>query len=181
MYLQLHDSGIPEIFVPKDKEKGYKVPFSFFDKLNNYEFSQTIAELLAFNPGFDLTYAIAGRNERRAKLGLQPTVYYPLLESKFGDWIKRTGKKIENAFKPSETTTPIQVTTPDGQTITVQAPIKGDSQVSGIVKGVAKAFGFYTEPTPQNPYPVQSPMMKVLPFALLGIGGLVAYKLIKKR
>jgi len=181
MYLQLQDAGEITIYVPKGANSGYSVPFSFFDKLNDYEFSQTIAELLAFNPGFDLKAAVQQRNQRRANLGLKPTVYFPMLESKFGDWIKRTGKKIENAFKPSESTTPIQVQTPDGQVITVQAPIKGDSQVSGIVKGVAKAFGFYTEPTPQNPYPVQSPMMKVLPFALLGIGGLVAYKLIKRR
>ena len=181
MYLQLQDGNELTIFVPKDGNKGYSVPFSFFDRLNDYEFSQTIAELLAFNPGFDLKAGILARNIRRAQMGLNPTVYFPLLESKFGDWIKRTGKKIENAFKPSESTTPIQVQTPDGQTITVQAPIKGDSQVSGIVKGVAKAFGFYTEPTPQNPYPVQSPIMKVLPFALLGLGGIVAYKLIKRR
>lgn len=180
MYLQLEDQGAVQIFVPGKNNPGYMVPVSFFDNLSDYEFSQTFAELLAFNPSMDLRSIITERDKRRFTKGLPATNYQPLLESKFGDWIARTGKKIEQFFKPTEKTTPVSVTTPDGQEIIVQAPIKQDSMFTGIVKGVAKAFGFYNEPVPIQPQQ-PSVLRQIIPLLAIGTAGFIAYKLIVKK
>lgn len=177
MFLQLEDQQ--QIFVPGEKNPGYMVDFSFFDRLNDYEFSQTIAELLAFNSGFNLNNAIRQRNIRRAAIGLPATNYSPMLESKFGDWIKRTGKKIEGWFKPSESNQTATVTMPDGQQVQVNTPVKKDSGFMQVLTGVAKAFGLYTE-QPTYVQPEKSTFEKILPFAAIGIGGLVLWKVIKK-
>ena len=179
-YLQLETGQDITIFVPKGNNGGYTVPFSFFDKLNDYEFSQTIAELLAFNPNFDLRAAIRERDERRKNLGLQATNYNPLLESKFGDWIARTGKKIEQFFKPTEKTTPVTVTTPDGQEVTVQAPIKQESGAMKVLGYIASAFGFQ-KPGQQQQQQVQPTLtQQVMPLLLLAGAGFIIYKIVKK-
>lgn len=181
MYLELADKNTDNyLYIPViGSNKAYNVSPVFFDKLNDFEFSGVMEEILHYNR-INLPEFIRERDKRRASIGLPPTNYNPEMGKKFGDWLKDTGKKIEAFFKPSDSgsTTPVTVTTPDGQTLIVQAPVKQDSAFTNILKGVAGAFGLYKEPTPVQQY---QPQTNYTPL-LLGAGAaFILYKLISKK
>lgn len=181
MILQLEDSN-SKIYIPTGENTGWNVDPKFFDKLNDYEFSGVISEAMAFN-NIDLPLFIAARDIRRQKIGLPKTNFQQIeMSGKFGDWLKQAGKKIENFFKPSESTQPVAITLPDGQVTYLNAPFKKESAFNTILKGVAGAFGLYTPPVDPSTLPQPTnPMKYILPVAVVGIGGLIAYKLLSKK
>ena len=182
MFLELADNNtIEKIFIPGiNGGANFVVNPSFFDKLNDYEYSNSISEILQFNPQIDLLQLISERDSRRKKLGLRPTNYSPELSSKFGTWLSVTGKKIEKFFQSDSTNQPVTATLPDGQTVVIQTPVKQDSPFMNVLKGITGAFGLYNPPTPNQPQQ-QNSLSQYLPIILIAGGGLLAYKLISKK
>jgi hypothetical protein len=182
MYLELADNNkITQLFIPAtEASRNFIISPTFFDRLNDYEYSNAISEILEFNPKVNLNQLIAERDSRRSIMGLPKTHFQPELSSKFGNWLKSTGSKIEHFFKADTQNQPVTATLPDGQQVTVLTPIKKDSPFMGILKGLAGAFGLYQEQTPQQPVQ-QSSFEKYLPLLAIAGGGFIIYKLITKK
>lgn len=182
MYLELADNTtITKLFIPATEvNRNFLVSPLFFDRLNDYEYSNAISEIMEYNPKVNLMQLIKERDMRRAAMGLPKTNFQPEFSSKFGNWLKETGSKIEKFFKADTQNQPVTATLPDGQQVTVVTPIKRDSPFMGILKGVAGAFGLYQEPQPQAPVQ-QSSLEKYLPLIAIAAGGFIVYKLVTKK
>ena len=181
MYLQLADSGSQKVYIPNENGGGYNVPISFFDKLNDYEFSGLFTELLQVN-NFDLGTVIKERDQRRAKIGLPSTNYQVPLSSKFGDWFKQAGDKISAFFKPTNKGNAIPLIQPDGSiSYAYDYSQPQQSGFTSLLQNLATAFGFYTPPQPQQQQQSDSLIDKVLPLAAVGVAGLALYKVFKNK
>jgi len=100
MVLELADNNESNFLNIPYENKVYKVNPAYFDKLNDYEFSNLFLELQEVNK-IDPIKFIRERDIRRSKINLPPTKFNPTLSGGV-PWLKKAGAEIKSWFHQRE-------------------------------------------------------------------------------